>query len=254
MNRFMGPVDAVGAALFRSLSSLRRKRIFHPHGVAFRVRVQAHPSTPVSARPLFEGDGARDGVVRLSRGAGLPEPLPDILGVALKFDRQGSLPEQDLLLASSGEGPVLQNLLIPARRFGSRPFSTVLFYRSPGGLVLFGAFASGRDASLSLAEIFERTELDLTLLLATASPFGSWRPFATAALTERLADTEAENLRFDPANTANELEPAGALNRLRAPVYEASQEGRGVAKPKLRAVGGLDEPAPPSLHRVNSRA
>jgi hypothetical protein len=36
-----------------------------------------------------------------------------------------------------------------------------------------------------------------------------------------------EGLRYDPGNTGPDLQPRGALNRLRQPTYAAGQKGRG---------------------------
>lgn len=227
MKSILGPIDVASAALFRTLSRLRGKRAFHPHGAAFRIEVTPMRGGEKAAEPLFDGVESRSGTIRLSRGAGLPDPLPDVLGVAVRLDPTGDLPRQDLLLASSGTGPILHNLLIPSTSFGKRPFSSVLFYRSPGGVVLFGAKVRGRDSSLRLSEISTRERLDMNIDLVIASPFGRWVPVASIAVGERALDRTGEHLRFDPANTAADLVPIGFLNRIRKPVYVASQEGRG---------------------------
>jgi hypothetical protein len=66
-------------------------------------------------------------LLRFSRGAGLPEPLPDALGVAIKLpDAHGPGADQDLLLTSSSDRPLLRRLLFPARSFLRGAFSTAL--------------------------------------------------------------------------------------------------------------------------------
>jgi hypothetical protein len=48
----------------------------------------------------------------------------------------------------------------------------------------------------------------------------------TVTLTRPLSASVARDLRFDPWNTGRSMQPAGYLNRIRRPVYEASQNGR----------------------------
>jgi hypothetical protein len=64
--------------------------------------------------PLFQAGAAHAALLRFSRGAGLPEPLPDALGVAIKLpDAHGPSADQDLLLTSSSDRPLLRRLLLP---------------------------------------------------------------------------------------------------------------------------------------------
>src|SRR4029450_7999147 len=57
---------------------------------------------PQSGVPLFQAGATHQALLRFSRGAGLPEPLPDALGVAIKLpDAHGPGVDQDLLLTSS---------------------------------------------------------------------------------------------------------------------------------------------------------
>jgi hypothetical protein len=59
----------------------------------------------------------------------LPEPLPDALGVAIKLpNAHGPGADQDLLLTSSTDRPLLRRLLFPARSFAHGAFSTALPY------------------------------------------------------------------------------------------------------------------------------
>jgi hypothetical protein len=88
------------AAVMGAASAIRRKRVFHPEGVAFRATYQATGAH--HGAPLLDEAGTHDAVVRLSRGAGLPGSLPDFLGLALRIpDAHGPDQHQDLLLVSS---------------------------------------------------------------------------------------------------------------------------------------------------------
>ncbi|MFN2588784.1 MAG: hypothetical protein ABR613_11805, partial [Actinomycetota bacterium] len=78
-------------------------------------------------------NGTHRVIVRFSRGAGVPEPLPDVLGLAIKIPlRQAEAGEQDLLLASSGSAALTRNMLLPARSFLSCTYTSVLPYRVGG--------------------------------------------------------------------------------------------------------------------------
>jgi hypothetical protein len=60
--------------------------------------------------------GRYQGVVRLSRGIGLPEPWPDFLGQAVRMlDGDGVAGIQDLLLVSSVSAVGGRQLIVPRR-------------------------------------------------------------------------------------------------------------------------------------------
>jgi hypothetical protein len=196
--RATNPAEAAAAGIFGALSAVRRKRIFHPKGEAFRATVDA-PGLP----RLNSGDGG--GVVRFSRGVGLPDALPDILGIALRTNGQ------DLLMVTSGSRPIARHLILPTLGWSSLPYSTILAYRLDDRTLMFGA----------------RVDDDrrrLTLLMA--EPRGGWEEIGTATVGERLPDEEGEALRFDPWHCGAGIEPVGPLNRLRRGAYPGSQEAR----------------------------
>jgi hypothetical protein len=212
--------------LFKELSRLRRKRIFHPFGVGFRGRYT----------PVGEGSGAlalereSEPLVRLSRSIGLPESLPDPCGLALRFpDAFGAGEHQDLLLVSSGVAPLARHALLPSRGFCDRPYSSVLPYRLQGETAMLGARAVAPAPGPKLAELREREVGGLVFELLLADVGGSWKSVGRLALGERMPPEQTERLWFDPTNTGGGLELAGSLNRLRGPSYRASQEGREAA-------------------------
>src|SRR5215211_3471726 len=122
-----GPVVAAG---FYTLAALRRRRSLHPTGVGYQGRLRVPDERPPRPGvPLFQAGATHPVLVRFSRGAGLPEPLPDALGVAIKLpDAHGPGVDQDLLLTSSTDRPLLRRLLFPARSFVRGAFSTALPY------------------------------------------------------------------------------------------------------------------------------
>ena len=136
------PLNGIAAGIFGSLSALRRKRVFHPDGLAYRAKLTFLPDGQIDPLLRFAAGSTADAVIRFSRGIGLPESMPDILGLAIKLpDFVGASADQDFLLVTSSEGPVMQNLLLPARGFFRGNYSTVLPYRRPSGgaQVVFGA-------------------------------------------------------------------------------------------------------------------
>jgi hypothetical protein len=190
--------DAASGAVFGALSQIRRKRIFHPRGEAYRVTVDA-PGLP----RLNSGDGG--GVVRFSRGLGLPDPLPDILGIALRTNGQ------DLLMVTSGSRPGARHLLLPTRSWTALPYSTLLAYRLEDRTVMFGARMND-----------DRRRF--TVLMA--EPTAPWDEIGTVTVEHRLPDEESEALRFNPFHCGAGIEPVGPLNRLRRGAYAGSQEAR----------------------------
>jgi hypothetical protein len=217
--------------LFKELSRLRRKRVFHPFGVGFVARYTPL-GEPVGAPAL---DAESEPLVRLSRSAGLPESLPDPCGLALRMaGAYGSDRHQDLLLVSSGAAPGARHTLLPSRGFCDRPYSTVLPYRLRGEMVMLGARALAPAPGPKLADLRERElgGLEFEILLANLS--GEWRATGRLVLGERLPPRQTERLGLDPTNTGGGLELAGLLNRLRGPTYRASQEGRAEAYGQTR--------------------
>lgn len=214
-------VDALTEAVFRSLSRLRYGRGFHPDGVAFEATwVPSDDDRLPRTSPLRAR--AEHAVVRLSRGAGLPRGLPDVLGVAVKIpDLYGPGRDQDLLLASVGRGPA-RRVLFAARRFTAAPFSTILPYRTPvGRSPVLGEIGGPDDTSLGmLRTVSGDPGLAIRLWLLPDVPL------ATVRLGARLPDAVAETVCYDPFHTGDDLSPTGLLNRLRRPAYQASQAGR----------------------------
>jgi hypothetical protein len=225
------------AAGFYLLAALRSKRSLHPTGVGYRgwlVVGDDHPGPPEV--PLFRPGTAKPALLRFSRGAGLPEPLPDALGVAVKLpDAYGPGNDQDLLLTSSSDRPLLRRLLFPATSFVRGVFSTALPYELGGKrvvLLLVPANIGGGQSPVAgirrrggaLAELAANGGLRFEL--RTASSFGPSQPVATLTTGQPLPAEQTEALRFNPWTTGPGIRPAGWLNLLRDTAYKASQRGR----------------------------
>jgi hypothetical protein len=232
-----GPAFAAG---FYALAALRRRRSLHPAGIGYEGWLRVHDEGQARPGvPPFQAGTTRPALLRFSRGAGLPEPLPDALGVAIKLpDAHGPGVDQDLLLTSSTDRPLLRRLLFPARSFVRGAFSTALPYDLGGDrvvLLLVPAHTGHRRSTDrdghratrgALPELRAAAADGLGFELRTARSFGRSRPLATVTVGPPLPDDQTEALRFNPWTTGPEIRPAGWLNLLRDAAYRASQRGR----------------------------
>ena len=240
MDRPLGPftpaVDATAgvaaAALFGAASKIRRARVFHPDGAAFHATFVVDPGAePPTGAALFDQPGRRSAIVRLSRGAGVPEPLPDIFGFAMRvIDAHGPGLHQDLLVNTAGKG-LGRFVFVPRRGHGDGQYSSVLPYRVGEQLVLVGASAlpgawSGTpNRQHDLVSAAERGELAYCVEIAPL--LGGWRSVATVELGSALTDDESEGLRFNPVeNTGSGIAPVGFFQTLRRQAYRGSQAAR----------------------------
>lgn len=218
------PVRSPTAGAFGVLARIRDARGFHPRGLAFRGVVRRSGLAEPSGSPFLDGTGEHEALIRFSKGAGLPDPFPDVLGIAVRIvDADGPGRHRDLLFASSATPPGLRHLLVPGRRFGSRLCSAILPYATPSGRVLLAAAAEDGPA---LHELRDGASPPVVRLLA-ASATGGWRAWGLALPHDRLPEDDNRALAFDPWNAGVDLRPTGFLNRLRHPAYEASRAGSG---------------------------
>jgi hypothetical protein len=224
-----GPAVAAG---FYALARLRSRRSLHPAGAGYHGWLEVpteHPARP--GVPLLRAGSAHPALIRFSRGAGLPEPLPDALGVAIKLpDAYGPGADQDLLLTSSTDRPLLRRLLFPARSFVRGAFSTALPYELGSERVVLLLVPvlppAGRFTGGALAELRAATDDGLGFELRTAGTLGRSQPLATVTLGPSLSTEQTETLRFNPWTTGPGIRPSGWLNLLRDAAYRASQHGR----------------------------
>src|SRR5215218_5221405 len=167
----------------------------HPRGAVFDGVLDRQGARPETGVAWLDDAGSEPAVVRISRGAGLPAPLPDLLGLAVRLP-PGPEPV-DLLLTTTGRGPLGRLLPVPRRDAGA-VYSSIMAYRSDAGPVRIAALPQQDDVPSDprpLAAAVSRT--GLTFTLAVALGLGTWRPFARLAL---LAPAEPldPDVRFDP--------------------------------------------------------
>ncbi len=221
----MALADAAVGRVFGGLARLRDDRALHPHGIVARGTLRALGAPAGRGSELLARAGEHPVIVRLSRGGGLPEPLPDVLGCALRIpDAYGPGEHQDFALASSLPAPVGRHALVPALGFPAAFYSSVLPYRIGGETRMVGAAVqrpAGRRGGLdAMAQAVRDRTLRVTV--SVASVLGPWEAVATLDV-DTLGSPEDARIRFNPWNTGDGIRPTGVLQRLRDPAYRSSQ-------------------------------
>jgi hypothetical protein len=219
----------VASLPFRALAAARGARAFHPQGFLCRGTWTVERTSPLApGAQVLQAGAEHPCIVRLSRGAGLPEWLPDVYGISVRLeDAYGPGRHQDLLINSSADLPVVHHVFLPSPRWYGQSHSTCLPYRAGAGLVLIGLQPPRRrgpepSVDAMRAEVARGTSYGI----AVAASLGRWEPIGTLALRDPLAP-EFGDVDFDPWNTGGGLVPATWLNRWRREAYRQSRLGRG---------------------------
>jgi hypothetical protein len=193
---------AVSAAV-RVASLVRGSRVIHGKGRTVAGRLQVLGGS--YGAQLLDTPDEYDAVVRLSRSVGLPAPLPDVHGLAIRIpDAYGTGRHQDLLLDSTASAPFLRRWPLPRRR--PRVYSSLHSFDIGGRRRLLGARWNGDE-----------------LELLTATPHRPWEVFGRLVLDDEI--TSAPQLQFNVWNTGGGITPVGALQEWRRRSYEASRVG-----------------------------
>jgi hypothetical protein len=221
-----GPVTAVGRAaagtLFGTLARTFGTRPLHPEGWAYEAELVVDEPRIRGAR-LFATRKRRRAVVRFSKGFGLPEPLPDLMSLAIKVpDAYGPGHDQDFLLTASGQRPVMRHLFAWGGEHLRRAYSSIFLFRVGERNMLFGAVPV--TGAGDLREAAAAGELAFELRVAT--PSGPWRTVARLEVGRELRPAEAEALAFNSSNAGGGIEPVGVVNRIRDAAYDAAARGR----------------------------
>jgi len=226
---------AAGGALrgvFAGVGRLRpTAKPLHPRGVVLPATVHRHGARERFGVAWLDEPGTDAALVRFSRGGGLPDGLPDVLGIALRIEpkeRPG-----DLLFATTGRGRVGRFLLRPRRAstVAAATYSTLQPYRTPTGPVLLAATPlAGAGATVRESADGSRADgsvADGTLIvLAVARPAGRWQQFGTVTVEGSQAATDAA-ISFDPfLNPVRGLDNYGWTRRLREGAYAAARRSR----------------------------
>ena len=221
---------AASGTLFGTLARAFGTRPLHPAGVAFEAELVVDTPRLRGAR-LFARKGRREAYVRFSRGLGLPEPVPELMSMAVKVpDAYGPGRAQDLLLAAAGERPVLRHVFAWGGTHLERSYSTVLPFSVGGRTMLLGAVPRSParapvDGDLPALEA-AAAQGDLAFDLRVATPLGPWRSVARLEVGRRLDDEEEDALAFNSSRTGGGIAPVGLVNRVRGAAYDAAAAGR----------------------------
>lgn len=246
------------AAVFKAIKALRPDRPIHPRGISLVGELTRHGLQDGPASGVSDGSPAggapggmphvRSGIswldvpgtdqvrARFSRSVGLPDALPDILGLALRISTGPGT--ADVLFATTGWGFPARFLLLPRLDVGAARFTTLMPYRGADGPVLLGLRtlslprrATGRaETGGDFRDAL--TEGRWTLALSFATPAGRWVHAGTLTLR---ADPDQDDTpaRFDPLQ--HPLPGAGTYawaRRLREDSYRTARLP-GVLRPKV---------------------
>src|SRR5687768_7464919 len=85
----LAPPAAMTALTANVVARLRRAPALHPRGTVQECTLSVDGSVRVGAR-LLDEPATHRGVVRLSRSAGFPPPLPDVGGLAVRLPGLGA--------------------------------------------------------------------------------------------------------------------------------------------------------------------
>ena len=227
-----GPLGVAVAVGFAVVGRVRRPRPLHPQGVLLQGTLTRTGLGPPSGITWVDTPGDNPVAVRLSRSAGLPRALPDVLGVALRCHAEGH--PVDVLMASTGLGAITRWVPTVHRRLTGATVSTIIPLRGTHGPVLLGGILTHEDHDLSadLRGLDMATPArPLTVTLLHATPQGVWHTYGHATLhhpatttNESAAGPIDTGLRFDAVNNP----PPGSsvdewARTLREPSYAAAR-------------------------------
>jgi hypothetical protein len=201
---------ALGGAFFL-LGRVRGRKALHPRGEVCQGVIDRQGAATTTGVSWLDEAGIDDVAVRFSRSVGLRAPRPDILGLALRIPVATSR-FGDVLLATTGTGVVSRYVLLPARRHGSRAYTSLFPSRTGTGPLLLAAIPTAGSPRQ-----FELAYSRLT---------GAWRSFATLEVTQTPHRGDLD-LSFDPV--LNIVPGLGSYNwaaRLRRFSYAASRRAR----------------------------
>ncbi|GAA2410744.1 hypothetical protein GCM10010420_44420 [Streptomyces glaucosporus] len=211
---------------------MRRAPAFHPRGLTCTGEITVTGGTgPSWGVPWLDEPGRHACAVRLSRGAGLPAPLPDWLGLAVRVvDAGGPGRHLDLLLTSSSRLPALRHLPLPRGDALGGPYSVLLPYRVGGRSMVLAAFPRRRLRPVhGSPPVLRRAlaEKPLVFDLRAAEPLGRWRTFAVLTVGATLPEPPEATPGYDVyGHSLPGLEPGPALGTVRRAAYEGSRQGR----------------------------
>lgn len=209
-------------------SALRRTKLFHPDGAVLHGRLVR--TAPVGrGLPLDDADV----LVRLSRAIGLPSPVPDVPGFAMRVPAAGSdTGSWDVLLAGAGRDVVTRSIPLPAATFASASLSSLMPLAHGGRQWWVGARMPGGPDTLDPAVAAAGlATMPITVVLEQSAGTGPWEPLAEVTL-DRAEKEDGVDPSFDAiVNTPRAVRPSPEwLRELRVRAYRDSRYGRGAGE------------------------
>lgn len=217
-----GPARVAAAAaglglgvVFGVTARIRRSKPLHPLGVLRHGVLAIEAPGDRTGVPLLDEVGEHPCLVRMSRATGLPAPLPDIHGLALRLTERGDV--SDLLFAGTGDGRLGRFLLVPRFGAGDGPLTTLLPMRAPTGALLLGVFPEVTEAS---------GEPPQRYAVRSARATTGWVHRGTLRLGAQAEQDPDPPLRFDTVlHPLPGLEHYPVIRLLREPAYSAARRG-----------------------------
>ncbi|NBE97743.1 hypothetical protein FE391_28795 [Nonomuraea sp. KC401] len=212
------------AATFGTAARLRRGRPLHRSGLILEARLRLHGTPrPWGARFLDQPLDLR-GIARLSRSTGVPPPLPDILGLAFRWQQDDAT--ADLLLATTGHTALGRRALRPATRWTGMYGSLFPYQGGERRLLLGALFHTPARLPATIDALEQAVEYGpLRAELLAAAPRGPWTLFGQVELSGPAIGDADMPTRFNPLRRPIPgLRPAGWLNEVRDAAYVAAQQ------------------------------
>ena len=207
------------AAVFRAVAALRRDRPLHPRGVSLAAVAEIR-GTADTGVPWLDTPGTTPVTLRVSRATGLPRPLPDIHGLAVRVPGSalGGGDDADLLFASTGSSALTRFLLVPRRHSGAGPLTTLLPLRTARGPLLLRLAPEGG--------LQEGVRAPASYALSYAMGTGRWRDVGQLVVGAMLPE-HVDRVRHDPVlHLLPGTAQYASVVRLREPSYRAARSVR----------------------------
>ncbi|WP_309070250.1 hypothetical protein [Arthrobacter sp.] len=202
-------------AVFAGMKVFRPHRPIHSHGVLLEGTL-TH-SRVFSGEEWLDNSDEEQVLARVSRSVGLPDALPDVVGLALRIG------EADVLLSTTGGGVPGRFMILPRRSVVDGPFTSLMPFRGSGGPVLLAVRREGPGPDLRTLSELRSYDGELQWGLHYSRLRGPWTRSGTLRL--RVCDDQHRDPRFDPIGHP----PAGLSSytwarELRVPSYALAQE------------------------------
>jgi hypothetical protein len=216
-------VSRASATVVRGASRVRGERVIHAEGTTLTGRLLVPGGAGLGA-VLLDEPGEHRALVRLSRSAGLPARLPDVMGVAVRvLDAYGPGAHQDLLLDSTWPLPGVKHWPLPRREVLGGLWTTLNDLDVGGTRRLLALLPDPSAPRVRAPADLAGAADGLRLRLAVAQGHRGWREVAQLELGRVAPD--GRQVRFSPFVTGGGIAPAGWPQALRRRAYRASRVG-----------------------------